>query len=47
MIRTRLTLAITLAATLLSLSYGSLPFFAHQRVLRASAREIAANKARS
>ena len=27
------------AATLLSLTYGSLPFFAHQRVLRASNRE--------
>ena len=35
------------AVTLLSLTYGSLPFFAHQRVLRASARENAASEARS
>ncbi len=34
------------AVTLLSLTYGSLPFFAHQRVLRASAQD-AANEARS
>ena len=27
------------AATLLSLTYGSLPFFAHQRVLRATTRD--------
>jgi hypothetical protein len=34
------------AVTLLSLTYGSLPFFAHQRVVRASAHS-AANEARS
>ena len=34
------------AVTLLSLTYGSLPFFAHQRVMRASAH-AAANEARS
>ena len=33
------------AVTLLSLTYGSLPFFAHQRVLRASAQESTASEA--
>ena len=33
------------AVTLLSLTCGSLPFFAHQRVLRASARESEATEA--
>ena len=35
------------AVSLLSLTYGSLPFFAHQRVLRASAREDQASEALS
>ena len=33
------------AVTLLSLTYGSLPFFAHQRVLRASDRESVKSEA--